>query len=125
MGVAMEINVIKINNVEIANVKNNEILIKDVQSALDLMATVRYETDCDRMIIKKSTISDDFFDLSTKLAGDILQKYINYQMKIAIVGDFSVYKSKSLKDFIYECNNGKDIFFLSDENEAIEKLSIV
>ena len=47
------------------------------------------------------------------------------EMKIAIIGDFSVYKSKSLKDFIYECNNGKDIFFLPDENQAIERLSSV
>lgn len=121
----MEISVIKVNNVIIASIRNNEILIKDVESALDLMATVRYETDCDRIILNKSAISEDFFDLSTKLAGDILQKYINYQMKIAIVGDFSVYNSKSLRDFIYECNNGKDIFFLQDENKAIEKLSTV
>ena len=42
-------------------------------------------------------------------------------MKIAIVGDFSVYNSKSLKDFIFECNNGKDIFFLPDENQALER----
>lgn len=121
----MEINVIKINNVEIANVKSNEILIKDIQSALDLMGTVRYETDCDRIIINKSEISEDFFDLSTKLAGEVLQKYINYQFKIVIVGDFSIYKSNSLKDFIYECNKGKDIFFLPNENEALEKLSIM
>ncbi len=121
----MDINVIKINNVEIANVKSDEILIKDVESALDLMVTVRYETDCDRMILNKSTISEDFFNLSTKLTGDILQKYINYQMKIAIIGDFSVYNSKSLRDFIYECNNGKDIFFLANKNQAIEKLSTV
>lgn len=119
----MDINVIKINNVEIVSVISNELLIKDVESALDLMATVRYETDCDNMIINKSAISENFFDLSTKLAGDILQKYINYKMKIAIIGDFSVYTSKSLRDFIYECNNGKDIFFLPDENQAIEKLS--
>lgn len=46
-------------------------------------------------------------------------------MKIAIIGDFSAYTSKSLKDFIYESNNGKDLFFLSDEKKAIEKLSIV
>jgi len=46
-------------------------------------------------------------------------------VKIAIIGDFSVYPSKSLKDFIYECNKGKDVFFLSDEKQAIEKLSLV
>lgn len=45
-------------------------------------------------------------------------------MKIAIVGDFSVYKSKSLKDFIYESNKGNNIFFLPDEEQAIKKLSL-
>lgn len=61
--------------------------------------------------INKSLISESFFDLKTRLAGDILQKFINYRVKIAIIGDFSMYTSKSLKDFIYECNKGKDIFY--------------
>jgi hypothetical protein len=120
----MKINTIKENNVEIAIVKSSEILIEDVQSALDFMATVRYETGCDRIILNKSAICEEFFNLSTKLAGDILQKFINYHVKIAIVGDFSVYTSKSLKAFIYESNNGKDIFFMPDEKQAIGKLSI-
>jgi hypothetical protein len=30
-----------------------------------------------------------------------------------------------LKDFIYESNNGKDIFFLPNEEQAAEKLSLV
>lgn len=122
----MKIDIIKENNIEIAVINNNdEILITDVQSALDLMATIRYDTDCDRIVLKKSAICEEFFDLKTKLAGEILQKFINYHMKIAIVGDFSTYTSKSLKDFIYESNNGKDIFFLLDEKKAIEKLSLV
>ncbi len=119
----MEVNTIKENNKEIAIIKSSEILITDVQSALDFMATVSYETGCDHIILNKSAICEDFFYLKTKLAGEILQKFINYHMKIAIVGDFSMYTSKSLKDFIYESNSGKDIFFLSNEKQAIEKLS--
>lgn len=120
----MEITKIEENNIEIAIVNSNEILIIDVQSALDLIATVSYEAGCDRIILNKSAIVEDFFHLKTKLAGEILQKFINYHVKIAIVGDFSIYESKSLKDFIYESNNGKDIFFLPDEIQAIKKLSI-
>lgn len=121
----MKINTVKQNNIEIAVISSNEILIKDVQSALDFMATVQYETGCDRIILNKSAICEDFFHLSTKLAGEILQKFINYHVKIAVVGDFSVYSSKSLKAFIYESNKGKDIFFLPDEKQAIEKLSLL
>lgn len=121
----MKIDIIKENNIEIVIVNSNGILIADVQSALDFMMTIQYETGCNRIILNKSAICDDFFKLRTKLAGEVLQKFINYQVKIAIVGDFSEYTSKSLKDFIYECNKGKDIFFLPDKKQAIEKLSVV
>jgi hypothetical protein len=120
----MKVNIIKQNNIEIAVIDSAEILIKDVQSALDLIATVCYDTGCYRIILNKSAVCEDFFHLSTKLAGDVLQKFINYNIKIAFVGDFSAYTSKSLRDFIYESNNGKDVFFLSDEKRAIEKLSM-
>lgn len=121
----MNIRTIEKNRIEIACVTSNEIVITDVQSALDFMVTVRYEVGCNRIILNKSAICEDFFDLKTRLAGEILQKFINYQTKIAIIGDFSTYSSKSLRDFIYESNNGRDIFFLSDEDQAIDKLSVV
>ncbi|EOP40652.1 DUF4180 domain-containing protein [Bacillus cereus] len=119
----MEIKKVVIGGINIAVVRNDTVLISDVQSALDLMATVQYEADSKRIAINKSLISESFFDLKTRLAGDILQKFINYSVKIAIIEDFSMYTSKSLKDFIYECNKGKDIFFLATEQQAIEKLS--
>ena len=55
-----------------------ELVITDAQSALDLIATVRYETQCERIIIDKSAVAEDFFRLSTGLAGEVLQKFINY-----------------------------------------------
>ena len=119
----MNINIIKKKRIEIAVINHKDILITDGQSALDLIATVRYETGCDNVILSKDAVSVEFFDLSTKIAGEVLQKFVNYQMRIAFVGDFSVYSSKSLKDFITESNKGNAIFFLPDENEAIEKLS--
>ena|SRR5574344_1230798 len=69
------------------------------------------------------TVPISYQFLSTRIAGEILQKFINYQFKFAIVGDFSGYTSKPLKDFIYESNKGRDIFFVSSEEDAIEKLS--
>lgn len=123
--VAMNINVVQSNDVKIAVVNSDEVLITDVQSALDFIATVGFETDCYRIVLNKSAICEDFFDLKTRSAGEILQKFINYNVKLAIVGDFSVYDSKSLRDFIYESNNGKHIFFLTDIDQAIEKLGRV
>ena len=118
----MNIKKITANNTEIAVVNNDEVCISDVQSALDFMISVNHETGNHSIIINKEAIVEDFFILSTRLAGEILQKFITYQFKLAIVGDFSGYTSKPLKDFIYESNHGKDIFFVSSEKEAIEKL---
>lgn len=119
----MNITIIQKNKFEIAVVNSHEVLINDVQSALDLMATINYDTGCHRIIINKSAIVEEFFDLKTRLAGEVLQKFVNYNVKFAIVGDFSVYSSKSLKDFIYESNKGKHIFFVSDEEQGAEMLS--
>lgn len=119
----MQITKVEESGKSIAVVKGSEVVIEDVQSALDLMATVQYETGCDRIILGKSLLSDSFFDLKTRLAGDILQKFVTYRVKVAIIGDFSVYPSQSLRAFIYESNHGNDIFFLPTEQQAIEKLS--
>jgi len=107
---------------DIALIITDEIVIKDTQSALDLIASVQYETDCDKLIVYKSCVAHDFFVLSTGIAGEILQKFINYRKKIAIVGDYSKYTSKPLKDFMYESNNGNSIYFVSSIEEALLKL---
>lgn len=74
-------------------------------------------------MLSKELVVDKFFILSSGLAGEILQKFINYQFRIAIDGDYSKYTSKPLKDFIYESNNGHDIFFTDSLQMAIYKLS--
>lgn len=56
----MVIRTVSKNDKDIAIIENSEIMITDVQSALDLLATVRYQTDCDRVIIDKSAVSEDF-----------------------------------------------------------------
>lgn len=99
--------------------------MNDERSAVDFMARVLEETDCDRIIVDKAIVPEEFFDLSTGLAGSNLQKFVNYRMKIAFVGNFSIYQSKSLRDFIYESNKGKDVFFVDSEEQALEKLSSI
>ena len=108
---------------DIALVNSNELIIKDVQTAIDFIMNIKYETNCNKIALNKDAVIEDFFILSKGLAGEILQKFINYQIKFAIYGDYSKYTSKPLKDFIYESNNGKDIFFVENEDEAIKMLS--
>ena len=119
----MNIDHLKDNGTDIAVISSDEKLIVDVQSALDLAMTVKYETGAAKIIINKSAVCDEFFILSSGMAGEILQKFINYHVRMAIYGDYSQYTSKPLKDFIYESNNGNDFFFVSTKDEAIQKLT--
>jgi hypothetical protein len=114
--------IVKRNNHMAAVIDSEECLITDVNSALDLAMTVKYETGCTNIAINKSAVTEDFFILSTCLAGEILQKFINYGIRFAIYGDFSKYTSKPLKDFMFESNQGRDFYFQSDVTLAVDKL---
>ena len=113
-------NIKTINDIAIVN--SDEMIIKDTQTAINFIMSVKYETNCSKIAINKEAIIEDFFILSKGIAGEILQKFINYQIKFAIIGDYSKYTSKPLKDFIYESNKGKDIFFVATEDEAVKLL---
>jgi hypothetical protein len=102
----MEIIIHEKDGQKIAQVVSNDIIISKTQDALDLMVDPALEGS--RKII----------------AGDILQKFVQYQVKLAIVGDFSD-ASESLKEFIYESNKGQEIFFCATADEAKEKLFAV
>lgn len=110
-------------NIEIKNqtaiVREDGVLITGGSSAVDLLATVRYETGCSAMLLHREQLDESFFRLSSGLAGEVLQKFTNYQMRLAVVGDFSGYTSKPLHDFIYESNQGRQVCFLPSEEEAL------
>lgn len=118
----MNIKQIEKNCIVCAVITDEKTVITDAQSAIDLLMKVKYETGTKNIVISKKLIADDFFALSTGLAGEILQKYVNYGGRIAVYGDYSQYTSKPLKDFIRESNNGTDVFFVATENEAVDML---
>ncbi len=106
---------------KIAEVTADGILITNAEEALQILADLYYQ-ECDGIILHEQNISPDFFDLKTGLAGEILQKFSNYRMRLAIVGDFGKYPGQSIKDFIFESNKGRHINFLPSVAEAKEKL---
>jgi len=108
---------------DIAIAKSAEVAIKDATSAVDFVMDIKSQTNCCKIALNKEAIAEDFFILSSGLAGEILQKFVNYGIKFAIYGDYSKYTSKPLRDFIYESNRGKDVFFVKDVDEAVERLS--
>lgn len=119
----MNIEYVKQNGKDIAVISGPEKVIVDAQSALELAMSVQYESGAHRIVLDKKVVCEDFFILSTGLAGEILQKWINYHVKAAIFGDYSRYTSKPLRDFIFESNRGKDFFFVETKEEALQRLA--
>ena len=98
-------------------------VINNLEDGIDLIGNVYYQ-GYEKIIICKDSITPDFFDLKTKLAGEILQKFSNYRVRLVIVGDFNKVESKSLQDFIRESNKGNLVNFLPSKDEAVKRLSI-
>ncbi|MDR0445453.1 MAG: DUF4180 domain-containing protein [Oscillospiraceae bacterium] len=118
----MTTNIIEAPNGAVAVIHSDTPVITDTQSALDLAATLFYEHDCQSIVINKEAIIEDFFKLSTGVAGEITQKLVNFRFRLAIIGDFSGYTSKPLHDYIYECNKGHHLYFAGSEEAAVAKL---
>ncbi|MBR0599673.1 DUF4180 domain-containing protein [Clostridiales bacterium BAD-6] len=97
-------------------------IIRDIQEFLDVMASIHYYFNAEGLAVHEESLGEKFFDLKTGYAGDVLQKLSNYNMKMAVIGEFGKYKSKSLQDFIYECNQGNCVCFKSDEEDALSAL---
>lgn len=110
-------------NSKIAEFLPGSEIIAEPGDILDIMVEAGYN-NCNGIIINEKTFHPDFFDLQSGMAGEILQKFSNYRMRLAIVGDFSELKSKSLRDFIRESNKGRAICFVESTEEALSRLNV-
>lgn len=113
----MEFTIHKIGNRTIAELKANHRL-NSHSDFLDLIGNASYQNAFE-VIIYKSQIISDFFSLKTGFAGEVLQKFSTYDMRLAIIGDFIKVTSKSLNDFIRESNRMGRINFLATKEEFL------
>lgn len=118
----MKIEIHRSNNTTIAEIISDEVVINNVQEALDLMADCGYH-GASGIILRQENLAEDFFNLRTGLAGDILQKFSNYRMKLSIIGDFSEVSSKSLRDFIFESNKLGTVTFVNSPEDALGRMA--
>ena len=121
--VYMEIERVIENGIEIAVASGSDRRIVDGASAMELAMAVRQETGASRLALSKGLFAEDFFILSSGLAGEVLQKFVTYQIKAAVWGDYSRYTSEPLKAFLYESNCGNNFFFVSTRDEAVARLA--
>lgn len=70
-------------------------------------------------------VADEFFALRSGVAGDVVQKFVNYRLRLVIIGDIAshVADSEALRDFVREANRGNQVWFVADRAELDERLA--
>ncbi|MFD6886689.1 DUF4180 domain-containing protein [Streptomyces sp. NPDC059957] len=94
------------------------------QDALDqLIGGAFYRTDIVAVPVER--LDAGFFDLRTGLAGAIMQKFVNYRVRLVVVGDLSHHlgASSALRDLVRESNEGRHIWFLPDLDALAARLA--
>lgn len=83
-----------ITGTDIAEIITDEVLIRSAEDGTDLLVNIYYN-GFDKVILHEYQITPDFFNLKNGLAGEVLQKFSTYRVKLAIVGDFSKYDRRA------------------------------
>jgi hypothetical protein len=83
-----------------------------------------HDAGADWVAVPVARLDPAFFDLSSGVAGDVVQKFVNYGLRLAVVGDISepLERSGALRDFVRESNRGRQVWFVEDEAELRRRL---
>ena len=97
--------------------------IRSDRDAVDLIGRALSER-CGLVVLPVERLGDDFFQLKTRILGDVIQKFVNYERRLAILGtiDRHLEASKALRDFVYETNRGHQVWFVKDKKELESRL---
>jgi hypothetical protein len=85
-----------------------------------------FENRATLIVIPVECLDNEFFQLKTRIAGELIQKFVQYRRRIAIVGDISRHlaESSALRAFVTESNRGKEVWFLSSLEELNLRLEL-
>ncbi|MEU1511646.1 DUF4180 domain-containing protein [Streptomyces sp. NPDC005811] len=94
------------------------------RAALDLVGDAMGH-DAELVAVPAERCGEEFFRLRSGVAGAVVQKFANYRLRLAVVGDISRHlaDSSALRDFVYEANRGRQLWFVADEGELADRLS--
>ncbi|MEU1168680.1 DUF4180 domain-containing protein [Streptomyces sp. NPDC005921] len=92
-------------------------------AALDLLGDAMGR-DAELVAVPVERIADEFFRLRSGVAGAVVQKFANYRLRLAVVGDLSHHLAagSALRDFVYEANRGRQLWFVADDGELEQRL---
>lgn len=91
--------------------------------AVDLIGHA-FSAEAAVVVVPAELVDERFYELRTRVAGDVMLKFTNYQVRLVIIGDLTerLEASESFAAFVRETNKGRDIWFLTDRAELDERL---
>lgn len=100
-------------NYRVVNKNNNKYIefasdFKKLSSEQDVVdcISICMENDIYTIILHSNILSEEFFNLKTRLAGMALQKFINYHVKVAVIIEDVEKLNDRFKEMIMEANKG-------------------
>jgi hypothetical protein len=102
----------ELNGIRILEFSVNDAEVRTVSDSFALIG-LAMEHRAAMVILPASEVDGSFFQLKTGVAGDLIQKFVNYRLRLVIVGDVGGYaeQSAALRAFISESNRGRTLWF--------------
>ena len=114
---------IEIGTLRVLSFAGDEKVIRVAGDANDFIGDA-WAHQADMLAIPLARLGPDFLKLGTGVAGEVFQKFVNYRLRCAIVGDITAKldNSKALRDFVRETNAGNSIWFVPDMDGLRDRL---
>jgi hypothetical protein len=98
-------------------------VLGDERALLDLIGDA-WSSGVSWVAVPVGRLGAEFFRLRSGVAGAVVQKFANYRLGLVIVGDVSgpVAASEALGDFVCESNRGRQLWFVSDDEDLQARL---
>ena len=96
--------------------------IASTQDALDVIGAAFSRADV--VAVPVARFDERFFTLRSGLAGEVIQKFTSYRLRLVVVGDIraQVAASPALRDLVFEANRGQHVWFVADFDELDARL---
>lgn len=88
--------------------------IATVSDALDLIGAAFLGAEV--VAVPAERLDEGFFSLGTRFAGEVMQKFVNYRLRLVVVGDISRHlaASSALRALVGESNRAGHVWFVPD-----------
>ena len=118
----INITVTEVGGKLIGEIVSDSIVLANEDDGLDILGECK-GLGINGLVMHEHNIAPAFFELRTRLAGEVLQKFTQYHVRLAVVMGFRNLESKSLRDFIGESNRMGNIIFTDSAEEAMGRLA--